>query len=84
MNPLKTHVYLAWSVPVVSTAVANVEPDGELVRVAANHRDFIQLLEQSLASPRPPAERFRRHVEGNSWRVRLDGVVDRLGLGEIA
>jgi hypothetical protein len=80
MNPLKTHVYLAWGIPVVSTAVANVDSDGELVRVVVSHEAFLHQLGQVLTRPRPPAERFRAHVAANGWQSRLQGVVDSLEL----
>lgn len=80
MNPLKTHVYLAWGVPVVSTAVANVESDGELVRIAVSHEAFLHQLAQVLGQPRPEAARFREHVAANSWASRLGDAVDSLSL----
>ncbi|WP_140909351.1 glycosyltransferase [Cognatiluteimonas lumbrici] len=83
MNPLKTHVYLAWGIPVVSTAVANVQDDGELVRMVVSHRAFLHQLGQVLSMERPPAERFRAHVAKNGWRSRLETVVDELRLGEL-
>src|SRR3546814_15582444 len=76
MNPLKAHVYLSWGVPVVSTAVANVDADGELVRMAVSHGAFLHQVETTLAAPPPDPGRFRDHVAANGWRARLEPHVE--------
>lgn len=83
MNPLKAYVYLGRGIPVVSTAVANVAADGELVHMAASHAGFLHLLDQVLARPRPPRERFEAYCDANGWQARLEGVVDGLRLQEL-
>src|SRR3546814_551635 len=79
MNPLKAHVYLSWGVPVVSTAVANVDADGELVRMAVSHGAFLHQVETTLAAPPPDPGRFRDHVAAYGWRARLAPHFDRHG-----
>lgn len=83
MNPLKAHVYLSWGVPVVSTAVANVDADGELVRMAVSHGAFLHQVETTLAAPPPNPGRFRDHVAANGWRARLEHHVDMLGFDQV-
>jgi hypothetical protein len=83
MHPLKTGVYLSRGVPVVSTAVANVEADGELVRMAVSHDAFVHQVRQVLAAGRPPAARFQAHVAANDWRSRLHPHVDALDLRDL-
>src|SRR3546814_11450226 len=83
MNPLKAHVYLSWGVPVVSTAVATVDADGELVRMAVSHGVFLDQVETTLAAPPPAPGRFRYYVGANAWRARLDRQVDRTGFDRV-
>lgn len=83
MNPLKAHVYLGWKIPVVTTSVANVQADGELVRMAVSHRAFLHQVEMVLAGSPPAPERFREYVAANGWRIRLEAQVNGLALDQI-
>src|SRR3546814_2715087 len=80
MNPLKTYVYLSWNLPVVATAVSNVDAVPGLVHVAAGHEPFLEQVARTLDAPRPPRRAFREHVLANDWAARLSGVVDALDL----
>src|SRR3546814_20939864 len=76
MNPLKAYVYLSWNLPVVATAVANVDAVPGLVHVAAGHEPFLEQVARTLDVPRPPRTAFREHVMANDWPARLSGVVN--------
>src|SRR3546814_706979 len=80
MNPLKAYVYLSWNLPVVATAVANVDAVPGLVHVAAGHEPFLEQVARTLDVPRPPRTAFREHVLANDWAARLSGVVNDLDL----
>src|SRR3546814_551636 len=77
------HDNLGWGVPVCSTVVANVDADGELVRMAVSHGAFLHQVETTLAAPPPDPGRFRDHVAANGWRARLEPHVDRLGFERV-
>src|SRR3546814_15817188 len=83
MNPLKAYVYLSWNLPVVATAVANVDAVPGLVHVAAGHEPFLEQVARTLDAPRPPRRAFREHVLANDWAARLSGVVDALDLDKL-
>jgi len=83
MNPLKAYVYLSAGVPVVATAVPNVERVPGLVRVAEDHGQFLRLVAEQLAQGKPPRSLFERVVAGNDWASRLAPQVDALGLDRL-
>jgi glycosyltransferase involved in cell wall biosynthesis len=77
MNPLKVFVYCAANVPVVSTAVGNMEEMRALVRVATDHDDFIGAVDEAIRRGRgtaPSAEQTTL-LEANSWPRRVDEVL---------
>ena len=78
MNPLKLFVYLSLNVPVVSTEIDNIERHSEMVRVAANHEEFITEVATILTRGRPPRDTAARYVTANSWVTRLSLHVDEL------
>lgn len=83
MNPLKPYVYLSWNVPVVATGVRNLDTDTELVRVAADHEEFLGHIADILDSVRPPDAAFRQYVARHDWASRLSAHVDALELGRL-
>lgn len=78
MNPLKTYVYLARDIPVVATAVPNIDVDSGLVRVADTHEQFLDEVAAVLAGKRPSSRQFREYAARNSWEMRLKRHVDQL------
>lgn len=80
MNPLKTYVYLSRNIPVVATAIANVDTANGLVRVAESHAEFGDQVARVLAGDRPSRRAFRDFVTGNSWEARFSRHVDELAL----
>lgn len=79
-NPLKVREYLAAGLPVVSTAIPEVEVLG-LCRIGRDHDSFMRELEEALADPGPSRERSEA-IRHESWAARLDDI--RRHLDEMA
>ena len=71
-NPLKAREYLAAGLPVISTAIPEVEMLGGC-RIGRNHEEFSQHLEAALAERGPSAERSNA-VRDQSWAARLSEI----------
>ena len=71
-NPLKAREYLASGLPVVSTAIPEVEVLG-LCRIGRDAGDFASQVRAALTDPGPKAERGAS-LRGESWASRLDQV----------
>jgi glycosyltransferase involved in cell wall biosynthesis len=69
-NPLKVREYLAAGLPVVSTAIPEVERVG-LCRIGADYDSFIGEVRQALADPGPSVARSEA-IRGESWEARVD------------
>ncbi|MCZ7525037.1 MAG: glycosyltransferase [Acidimicrobiia bacterium] len=84
-NPIKLKEYLALGLPVVTTAIPEVERHGRWVRIACGPDDFVAQVRAALAGGGPgtmtPEER-REAVLGDSWDRRAEellGHCDRAG-----
>jgi glycosyltransferase involved in cell wall biosynthesis len=71
MDPLKLYEYLAMGRPVVSTAVAGIEPYREWVRVVRSPQELAEAVDRALDDDPALAPRRRRAVESAAWSVRL-------------
>lgn len=71
-NPLKAREYLAAGLPVVSTAIPEVEILGEC-GIAHSHEEFVVKLHAALESPGPQKARSER-MATESWQSRLDEI----------
>ena len=71
-NPLKAREYLAAGLPVVSTAIPEVEVLS-LCRIGADAEGFVREVEAALAQPGPDASRSEA-IRHESWAARLDEV----------
>jgi glycosyltransferase involved in cell wall biosynthesis len=71
-NPLKVREYLAAGLPVVSTAIPEVEVLG-WCRIGRDPESFLSEIEQALLDPGPGARRSEA-VRGESWEARLDEI----------
>jgi len=71
-NPLKVREYLAAGLPVVSTAIPEVEVLG-MCRIGRDHAGFIAEIEAALADPGPKRERSAL-VKSESWDARVDTI----------
>lgn len=69
-NPLKVREYLAAGLPVVSTAIPEVEVLG-LCRIGRDHASFIREVEQALQDPGPSVARSES-IRSESWGARVD------------
>ena len=75
-NPLKAREYLAAGLPVVSTAIPEVEVLGEC-RIGRTPEEFVEAIRMALESPGPDAARSAR-MASQSWAARLDQVLAHL------
>ena len=71
-NPLKVREYLAAGLPVVSTAIPEVEVLN-LCRIGRDADGFADEIEAALADPGPTAERSAS-MAGESWDAKLDQI----------
>jgi glycosyltransferase involved in cell wall biosynthesis len=75
-NPLKLREYLATGKPVVSVPAPEVERFAQWVRIANGREEFLEQLEQALASDSPQAQANRMQaVSGMSWDARVEEVL---------
>jgi glycosyltransferase involved in cell wall biosynthesis len=75
-NPLKVREYLAAGLPVVSTAIPEVEVLGQC-RIADNEAEFLQQIEQALVEPGPREARSDA-IRHESWAARLQEIAEYL------
>ncbi len=78
MNPLKAYVYLSRNIPVVATAIPNIDTGDGLVRVAHTHAAFLDQVARILAGDRPSQRAFRNYAASNSWKQRFAAHIDEL------
>jgi glycosyltransferase involved in cell wall biosynthesis len=75
-NPLKVREYLAAGLPVVSTAIPEVEVLGQC-RIAGDHDQFVRAVSEALADPGPRMERSEA-IRSESWEARLNEIEGHL------
>jgi glycosyltransferase involved in cell wall biosynthesis len=79
-NPLKVREYLAAGLPVISTAIPEVEVLGQC-RIGHNSDEFIREIEAALLDPGPSIARSDA-IRAESWEARVDQMREILaGLG---
>ena len=71
-NPLKAREYLAAGLPVVSTAIPEVEVLGECL-IGRTPEEFVEKLKEALELPGPDAARSSR-MATESWAARLEQI----------
>jgi glycosyltransferase involved in cell wall biosynthesis len=71
-NPLKVREYLAAGLPVVSTAIPEVEVLGQC-RIGRDPDGFVRELEAALADPGPRAGRSET-MRAESWEAKVDEI----------
>jgi hypothetical protein len=70
VNPLKVREYLAAGLPVVSTNIPEMKNIGHC-RVAKDHKEFIQMIEEALADP-GSREGISASMKNEGWEARVD------------
>lgn len=77
MNPLKAYNYLAAGVPVVSTAIPNLNELVDLITIANGPEEFAAAIENCLAkaSRMIDVENRRDFLEKISWKARVDEIL---------
>jgi hypothetical protein len=82
MNPLKAFVYLSLGVPVVSTAIMNIESLGSGLVIADSPKYYVKAIERCLAGERPDASRTRHEMlRQHSWQERVERIMDLIEQG---
>ena len=81
-NPVKLKEYLAVGRPVVSTPFDELDRYRSFVNIAHDARSFAEAIDQALANPGDATVR-RKRVERETWTVKAQLVVNRLGEHEI-
>jgi glycosyltransferase involved in cell wall biosynthesis len=71
-NPLKVREYLAAGLPVVSTAIPEVEVLNQC-RIGPNEQSFLKEVEEALKDPGPKLSRSEA-IRGESWVSRLEDI----------
>jgi glycosyltransferase involved in cell wall biosynthesis len=72
-NPLKLREYLAAGLPVLSTAIPEVERLGRLVRIGADVSDFVVHLDELLArNTTGPSMEISREMDSESWDEKVE------------
>ena len=71
-NPLKVREYLAAGLPVVSTAIPEVEVLG-LCRIGRDQESFVNEVREALREPGPDIDRSEA-IRSESWEARVDEV----------
>ncbi|OPZ71425.1 MAG: putative teichuronic acid biosynthesis glycosyltransferase TuaH [Firmicutes bacterium ADurb.Bin456] len=81
VNPVKLYEYLAAGKPVVSTGLPEVRAFGEVVSLAGTPSEFVQRLEEELASDSPEKVAARlRIAREHSWEARAGAVSEQIRL----
>lgn len=75
-NPLKVREYLAAGLPVVSTAIPEVEALGQCL-VGRDHDAFIARVREALEDP-GPSRRRSEAIRHESWAARLEEIRDHV------
>ncbi len=80
MNPLKLYVYASAGVPIVTTAVSNIEEMTKYAQVASNHDQFIAEIDSIISEPcKTAAESARRDIPYEStWASRVESIFQHI------
>lgn len=76
MNPLKIYEYFAAGLPIVTTAIAGIEPFADQVFVAKNANEFSDHINAALAEDTPEQHRERQQfIQAHTWERRLQAMM---------
>lgn len=77
-NPLKVREYLAAGLPVVSSAIPEVEKVG-LCKIARTSEEFVQKVDECLAEGAGPSQERAQRIFHESWDSRVDDIRRHVG-----
>ncbi|HYX90469.1 MAG TPA: glycosyltransferase [Myxococcaceae bacterium] len=77
-NPLKVREYLAAGLPVVSSALPEVEELG-LCKIARSPEEFVRRVDECLAEGRGPSLARARRIAHQSWEARVEEIRRHVG-----
>jgi teichuronic acid biosynthesis glycosyltransferase TuaH len=80
VNPNKIYQYLAAGRPVVSSYFAELDGHADVIGLARDAREFIDIIARTLASP-PPVEGMRRLASANDWSIKADTMAGLIEAG---
>lgn len=72
-NPLKVREYLAAGLPVVSSAIPEVEKVG-LCKIARTSEEFVQKVDECLAEGAGPSQARAQRIFHESWDARVEDI----------
>jgi glycosyltransferase involved in cell wall biosynthesis len=79
MNPIKLWEYLAMGLPVVSTAIAGLNPVSEFVRLGTSPEEIARAIDDVVAADTPAAREARRSaMTQHTWAARAEFVGQQL------
>jgi len=78
--PLKLHEYLATGQPVISSAIDAVTEFSDVVSIAQDTRQWIDLIQHHLTNPGNQEERERRQrvAAQNTWEKRVEVIIAKI------
>jgi glycosyltransferase involved in cell wall biosynthesis len=80
INPIKLREYLSAGLPVVSTALPEVEFYKDSASIVQNHAEFLSALEEELRSDSPARRNERSDtMRSETWEVRVADIGSKVG-----
>lgn len=77
INPIKMWEYMATGMPIVATAIPEIQKYGELLYPAENAAEFIQNIQRALAEDTPEKRSQRMEfARNNSWLNRARQIIE--------
>jgi glycosyltransferase involved in cell wall biosynthesis len=74
MNPIKLFEYMATGKPIVSTDVAGVSEYSDVVMIAEDDNEFIEMCNKALNCNNDLADKQLEYASDNSWSRRVDKI----------
>lgn len=75
VNPIKLREYLSAGLPVVSTALPEVEAYGRLCRIARSPGEFVEACEEAVRTDTPERRRERSAaMASETWEAKVNGI----------
>jgi tetratricopeptide (TPR) repeat protein/glycosyltransferase involved in cell wall biosynthesis len=80
MNPLKLYVYFSVGVPIVTTAISNIEEFAGNIYIASDRKDFNQGIKKMLNGQgiKPNADKRKQILADIDWEARVNKILTRI------